>query len=84
MEYVEIRNQNRIEEIRKVRGFLLPGDQTKISKRCGKAIRTVNDTLNENHPLFSRMVISAAWDLIAEAGRIPEEDKPTADYIANL
>lgn len=85
MQYVETRNQNRINEIRKIRSLLLPGDLKAIQVRCGKSYSTVQDTLDVKDTLFSKPVISAAWDLIEESGRLPKgTEKPTPEYIANL
>lgn len=79
MSYVELRNQNRTEIITAIRSYLLPGDLTIIQKRSGKSKRAVQDTLNIGHPLYSKDVISAAWDYLVEAGRLSAED-----IIANL
>lgn len=85
MQYVEIRLQNRKDHIRKIRAFLVPGDLRKIAEKSGRAYSTVQETLNINETLFSKPVISAAWDLIEESGRLPKGmEKPTPEYIANL
>lgn len=75
MSYVELRNQERIEEIRKIRQLLLPrsGDMENIKKISGKSYRAVIDTLNEDHPLFSQAVIEAAWKYLKENGRLKNE-----------
>jgi hypothetical protein len=73
MSQVELRNQERTEEIRKIRALLLPGDITKIQTKAGKSYRATHDTLNENHPLWSKGVIDAAWEYLTEVGRVKTE-----------
>lgn len=85
MEYVETRLQNRKKEIKRITRFLDRGDRAKILMRTGLSKRSIYDTLDANHPLFVKKVISAAWDLIEESGRLPKGiEKPTPEYIANL
>lgn len=73
MSYVETRNQNRKEVIKMIRSFLVAGDQTKIKERIGISIRAVNDTLNEEHPLYSKKVINECWAYLVEQGRIKRD-----------
>lgn len=81
MSIVELRNQNRKEQIRKIRALLFHGDQVKIAELSKKSIRTVTDTLNEDHPLFSQVVIDTAWEYIRDQKRIPETYNVTAKNI---
>lgn len=74
MSQVELRNQERTEEIRKIRALLLPGDITKIQAKAGKSYRATHDTLNTNHPLWSQPVIDAAWEYLREIGRVKPEN----------
>lgn len=73
MSLVELRNQKRLETIRMIRGLLLKGDMIMIAKLSGKSYRSVSDTLNEKHPLYSPAVITAAIQYLKEKGRIDQD-----------
>jgi|GEM_PF-5009665 len=75
MSYVEILNKNKRKEIRMIRKYLLHGDMLHIAEKAEKSVRTVSDTLNIKHPLYSEKVINAAWQYFIEQGRIAE--RPT-------
>lgn len=69
MSIVNIRDQKRREEIKKIRSLLFQGDMVKIQELAGVSYKSVHQTLTSKHPLYSKKVIEAAWEFIKKEGR---------------
>lgn len=69
MSIVNIREQKRKEEIKKIRSLLFQGDMVKIQELAGVSYKSVHQTLTSKHPLYSQKVIEAAWLFIKNEGR---------------